>query len=44
MRVAGFPVPSVCNASENNDWFAAVKQGLLWNARGADQKPIERKT
>ena len=44
VRVAGFPVPSVCNASENNDWFAAVKQGLLWNARGADQKPIERKT
>jgi len=41
VRVAGFPVPSVCNASENNDWFAAVKQGLLWNARGADQKPFD---
>jgi NAD+ kinase/solute carrier family 25 oxoglutarate transporter 11 len=41
VRVASFPIPVVCSYSENNDWFAAVKQGLLWNARGADQKPLE---
>lgn len=39
-RVASFPVPIVCAVSENTDWFDAVKQGLLWNARGAGQKPF----
>jgi len=42
VRVASFPVPVVCAVSENADWFDAIKQGLLWNARGAEQKPFLR--
>jgi NAD+ kinase/solute carrier family 25 oxoglutarate transporter 11 len=39
--VAGwrFPVPAICKSGETGDWFRAVKDSLLWNVRGAVQKP-----
>lgn len=39
--VAGwrYPVPAICHAGETGDWFRAVKDSLLWNVRGAFQKP-----
>ena len=41
--VAGwrYPVPAICHAGETGDWFRAVKDSLLWNVRGAFQKPAE---
>jgi NAD+ kinase/solute carrier family 25 oxoglutarate transporter 11 len=32
-------VPAICHAGETGDWFRAVKDSLLWNVRGAFQKP-----
>ncbi|RHY87171.1 hypothetical protein DYB37_010372 [Aphanomyces astaci] len=33
VRVSPFPLPSVCNLNENEDWFASVKSNLYWNQR-----------
>ncbi|RHY39060.1 hypothetical protein DYB30_012539 [Aphanomyces astaci] len=33
VRVSSFPLPSVCNLNENEDWFASVKSNLNWNQR-----------
>ena len=40
--VAGwrYPVPGICKSGETGDWFRAVKDSLLWNARGSSQKPM----
>ena len=34
-----YPVPAICKSGETGDWFRAVKDSLLWNVRGAAQKP-----
>ena len=34
-----YPVPAICKSGETGDWFRAVKDSLLWNVRGAVQKP-----
>ncbi|RHY34192.1 hypothetical protein DYB32_001099 [Aphanomyces invadans] len=39
VRVSTFPLPSVCNLNENEDWFASVKSNLNWNQR-KEMKPF----
>ncbi|RHY28688.1 hypothetical protein DYB32_005764, partial [Aphanomyces invadans] len=39
VRVSSFPLPSVCNLNENEDWFKSVKNNLYWNQR-KEMKPL----
>ncbi|KAF0698860.1 Aste57867_10537 [Aphanomyces stellatus] len=43
VRVSTFPLPSVCNLNENEDWFESVKSNLNWNQR-KEQKPLAAAT
>jgi len=35
IKTSPYPVPMVCRADENQDWFFSVKNGLHWNVRTA---------
>lgn len=39
LNVSSHPVPIICNATENEDWFQSIKGNLNWNQRRA-QKPL----
>ncbi|KAL8024583.1 putative NAD kinase, ENTH domain, NAD kinase/diacylglycerol kinase-like domain superfamily [Plasmopara halstedii] len=38
VRVSSYPLPSICRANENQDWFESMITNLNWNQRRA-QKP-----
>lgn len=40
IRVSSYPVPAVCQASENVDFFNAIKKALRWNER-EEQKAFD---